>query len=235
MNRDVVQVERAVYNQFMLLGDVGGLYGIFVSLGSVFLGFINYQKQENELSENLYKVKKRKVHQDEALHADQQFAIKEYFQDCAPSFCLKSRCCRRSAHDKYLSQARDNLTRELDVVNLLQQIRFFDAALRYLLPMETVPELKKETERVVLKIEHEGNVQMNQVTQNAMDLTLDRLANITADDNRDQSIYNDSSVQMNIDNERNIPTIANQDKLKGSISPTPPEEEEPKHNRDKDQ
>ena len=54
----------------MLLGDVGGLYGIFVSLGSVFLGLINYKKQENELSENLYKVKKRKVHQDEALHAD---------------------------------------------------------------------------------------------------------------------------------------------------------------------
>ena len=145
----------------MLLGDVGGLYGIFVSLGSFFLGFINYQKKENELSENLYKVKKRKVHQDEALHANYQFAFKEYFQDCAPKFCMKSKCCRRSAHDKYLIQARDNLTRELDVVNLLQQIRFFDAALRYLLPIETVPELKKETEKVVLKIEHEGFVQIN--------------------------------------------------------------------------
>ena len=74
---------------------------------------------------------------------------------------MKSKCCRRSAHDKYLIQARDNLTRELDVVNLLQQIRFFDAALRYLLPIETVSELKKETEKVILKIEHDRFVQIN--------------------------------------------------------------------------
>ena len=53
----------------MLLGDVGGLYGIFVSLASVGLFFINYQKQENVLSANLYRVRKR-GDQDEDLNAE---------------------------------------------------------------------------------------------------------------------------------------------------------------------
>ena len=44
MNKDVVVVKREVYNLFMLLGDVGGLFGLFVSVFASFLGIANYQK-----------------------------------------------------------------------------------------------------------------------------------------------------------------------------------------------
>ena len=54
MNKDVVKVERSVYNSFMLLGDVGGLYGILVPLASIILGYINFQKIENVLVQRLY-------------------------------------------------------------------------------------------------------------------------------------------------------------------------------------
>ena len=61
----------------------------------------------------------------------------------------------------------------------------------------------------------------------AMNLNLERLANITpADDN----------TLMNIDIERNsLPTIANDVEFKGSIAPGPSEKDEPKHIRQKDQ
>ena len=42
MDKDLTQIDRTVYNTFMLLGDIGGLYGIFISFASTILGFINY-------------------------------------------------------------------------------------------------------------------------------------------------------------------------------------------------
>ena len=44
MNKDVVSADREVYNFFMLLGDVGGFYGLFVSVAATILSVINYQK-----------------------------------------------------------------------------------------------------------------------------------------------------------------------------------------------
>ena len=57
MEKDVESVERSVYNALMLLGDVGGLYGIFVSFAATLLGILNYQKFDNLLAANLYKEK----------------------------------------------------------------------------------------------------------------------------------------------------------------------------------
>ena len=72
MNKDVVKVERAVYNSFTLLGDVGGLYGILVPLLSTILGYFNFQKIENALAERLFP-------KEPELKAIRQFFVKEYF------------------------------------------------------------------------------------------------------------------------------------------------------------
>ena len=55
MDKDVDSVERSVYNLFMLLGDVGGLYGIFVSIAATLLGILNYQKFDNLLAADLFR------------------------------------------------------------------------------------------------------------------------------------------------------------------------------------
>ena len=55
MEKDVESVERSVYNVLMLLGDVGGLYGIFVSFAATLLGILNYQKFDNLLAAKLYR------------------------------------------------------------------------------------------------------------------------------------------------------------------------------------
>ena len=44
LNKDLTRVERSVYNTFMLLGDVGGLYGFLSGLFAFFLGIINHSK-----------------------------------------------------------------------------------------------------------------------------------------------------------------------------------------------
>ena len=50
MNLDLKTVNRSVYNFFNLLGDVGGLYGLFFSLLATLNGFLNFQNPENFLS-----------------------------------------------------------------------------------------------------------------------------------------------------------------------------------------
>ena len=55
MNFDLKTVNRSVYNFFNLLGDVGGLYGLFFSLLAALNGFLNFQNPENVLVQQLYR------------------------------------------------------------------------------------------------------------------------------------------------------------------------------------
>ena len=54
LDRDVTYIHRQVYNSFMLLGNVGGLYGILLSIAASFLSVINYGKSENYLIADLF-------------------------------------------------------------------------------------------------------------------------------------------------------------------------------------
>ena len=56
-DRNLYQVERTVYNSFMMLGDIGGLFGLLFSISTTLLGIINFQKSENILVSDLYKTR----------------------------------------------------------------------------------------------------------------------------------------------------------------------------------
>ena len=47
----------------MLLGDLGGIYGLLISIASVILYFINYNSAENMLIADLFSVKKEQDEQ----------------------------------------------------------------------------------------------------------------------------------------------------------------------------
>ena len=49
MNLDVTKLERSVFNFFTLLGDIGGFYGLLVSIFATLHGFVNYNNTENSL------------------------------------------------------------------------------------------------------------------------------------------------------------------------------------------
>ena len=55
LNRDVISVKRQVYDSIMLLGDMGGLFGLIFSICSTILGIANYQKSDNLIVSDLFK------------------------------------------------------------------------------------------------------------------------------------------------------------------------------------
>ena len=55
IDQEVNLIQRQVYNSFMLFGDVGGLSGLLIELGSFIVGFLNFQNAENYVSQSLYK------------------------------------------------------------------------------------------------------------------------------------------------------------------------------------
>ena len=55
MDRDVITIKRQVYDSIMLLGDVGGLFGLFISVATTILGIANYQKSDNLIVSDLFK------------------------------------------------------------------------------------------------------------------------------------------------------------------------------------
>ena len=57
MNKDVKTISRTVFNFFELLGTVGGFYGLFVSISTIILGFVNYNKKDNSLISDLFTVR----------------------------------------------------------------------------------------------------------------------------------------------------------------------------------
>lgn len=55
MSYSVKKVERSIYNFLMVLGDVGGLYGLLFSVGSSLCAIFHFQKPENILAQSLFK------------------------------------------------------------------------------------------------------------------------------------------------------------------------------------
>ena len=74
-------IERSVYTTFMLLGDVGGLQGIFISFAAIIVSFITHNNPENFLVQNLYfrsQKKKQGASQVKELDARKQISLVEY-------------------------------------------------------------------------------------------------------------------------------------------------------------
>jgi len=115
MSKDVIKVERSVYNSFMFLGDVGGFYGILITLVVQFLSMTHFQKMENKLSSYLFLARAS-----EPLKSESQYSLKEGLQSCLPSCLLRCGCLRHSNRDTDFKKARDRLSSELDIVRLLR-------------------------------------------------------------------------------------------------------------------
>ena len=54
MSLDAQKITRNVYNFFTLLGDVGGLFGLLISVASSFAGVLSFQKADNFLTDHIY-------------------------------------------------------------------------------------------------------------------------------------------------------------------------------------
>ena len=106
---EVTLIQRQVYNSFMLFGDVGGLTGLLIGLGSVIVSFLNFQNAENYVAQSLYKSnsttengdrksRNKESHENERLDPREQNSFKEYLQSSFPKFCLVA-CLRKKRRD----------------------------------------------------------------------------------------------------------------------------------------
>ena len=68
--------------------------------------------------------------------------MKEYFQSCLPKCCLGWKCLRPNKQDKIFDRARNHLQKELDLVGLIRQLRFFNAAISEFIPSDRIDALK---------------------------------------------------------------------------------------------
>ena len=103
LNSDVTLIQRNVYNSFMLLGDVGGLQGILLSIGAIIVSIFTYNTPENFLAKNLYApqasvddndIPACQITRENELDPSDQSALKSYLWESLPTFCLKSVCLR---------------------------------------------------------------------------------------------------------------------------------------------
>ena len=79
----------------MLLGNVGGLYSILLSIAASFLSVINYGKSENYLIADLFMNKgPNQQEKNQYLSPGKQSSIKECMHQSLPKFCLKLICIR---------------------------------------------------------------------------------------------------------------------------------------------
>ena len=74
----------------MLLGDVGGLSGIFYAIGAWLVSFLTYNKSENFLAHKLFifdvsdKGTDKGTDKENCMNPQKQFALLEYIQDILP-------------------------------------------------------------------------------------------------------------------------------------------------------
>jgi hypothetical protein len=54
MKLDATKLTRSVYTFWTVIADVGGLFGILISLSTSILSVLDYQKSENHLVNQLY-------------------------------------------------------------------------------------------------------------------------------------------------------------------------------------
>ena len=91
------------------------------------------------------------------LDPEKQFAFKEYLQSLLPQRCLKCccRCIRPSKKDQLFEEARERLQKELDLVGILKQLRFFQIAFRSVLSPKAILLLKEKSEKLLLDVDDE--------------------------------------------------------------------------------
>ena len=54
LDLDVTLIDRTVYSTFMLLGDVGGFFGLLYSVGALIVSLLTHNNPENRLAEKLF-------------------------------------------------------------------------------------------------------------------------------------------------------------------------------------
>ena len=135
MDLNLTVVERTTQTLLDVFGAIGGLESILLTFAAIITGFFNYNNFDSTLAAKLFKMNNGQG-TPVRLSPTKALNLVDYILDCLPSRCV---CCRRSKNHRALEIARESLLREIDIVELIRQLRYFRAALA-----ELVPETKRQ-------------------------------------------------------------------------------------------
>lgn len=169
MNLDVTKVNRSYYSLLDCMSDIGGILQVLLSGFSFCLLVFNYQHMENFLAASLFKIERAESSVDEAIFNNKKLAhsdlivppkysnIKDFFMNMLPK---KLKCCCRenkmSRNQRALHKARDALQSEMNVLSLIQRLRYFDLSIEDLLDKTRRDELKEKSTFVYINPDQEG-------------------------------------------------------------------------------
>lgn len=137
-------ITRRVLNLTQVLGEVGGLFAILIFFAQQIDAVATHRRAQTYLVSQLYKIPKREVPQPGK-------------RCCSPRQCLaRFFCCKCSRQNRRAIAFRKGKVRmdeELDVVQLLRALRFYDAIARRLFTERQVEDTRKQTKRLSLLID----------------------------------------------------------------------------------
>lgn len=114
-----------------ILSDIGGLNGLFATFFALILSVLNHNHFDSTLASQLYTFsdRKKKEQRDDSVTGFTPIKthnVKEYFLDSLPSYL---HCCKRSKKQLLIEKARDCLSDEIDIVEIVRLNRFMKAAI----------------------------------------------------------------------------------------------------------
>ena len=152
-------LSRNIYTGFDFLSDIGGLQGMLAGFLGFFVGLWNYNYFDNVMVSKLYRMKPeggddiKKQSSEQAYRGSEKFVparmpnCDDLLRSCLPS-CLF--CCRQSRNNRAFNKAREVLSKEVNVYEVIQSRRYIQKALKHLLSNEDRRRIRRTSKQIVI-------------------------------------------------------------------------------------
>ena len=132
MDLDAILISRVNFTFLDALSDIGGIQSLLSSFFSILLMALNYEHLESYMASRLYKLKKvdghdrtkykRHFDRSDFFQPSKLANLLNYIMDKLPARCV---CCSKNRKRLGMEQARAALAKEIDIIELIKQRRFF--------------------------------------------------------------------------------------------------------------
>ena len=152
-------LSRNIYTGFDFLSDIGGLQGMLAGFLGFFVGLWNYNNFDNIMVSKLYRMKPdggeelSKQSSEKAYKSSEAF-VPARMPNCDDLLrsCLPSRlfCYKKSRKNRAFNKAREVLSKEVNVYEVIQSRRFISKALKHLLSFEDRRKIRRDSRQIVI-------------------------------------------------------------------------------------
>jgi len=138
MNLDQKKIERSTYTLFDAFAAIGGFSGLVTSVFSTLVVYLATTDVQSDLRESLF----RETENEEDPKQSRCQRIKAFFLGILHGMC---QCCSRKTREAkaFKEKQEDHLNAEINLLSIVMKLRFFDSAVKQLLPSPTLVELQK--------------------------------------------------------------------------------------------